>query len=427
MNALLWLIKKELWRFGSDFNGAVMTVLLPVVLASFMGIIFAPSEGADRIELLVVDKDGGERVRSLVAAIDEDGVLRVEELDEGEARRRVESGDSSLALIIPEGANELLKPGALFGSTGKLETELLFDPSHGTEADLAAGLVTKVLMQQLTIGFTDPTMMRGMFSDMRAAIDVPGTGSSSNRAAWLAFTDAGLGLADELPPPAETERSTGLEPPLELKKKELTAAGPASGYNSYAHNFAGMLCMFLFFMAQQMAANLLAEKREGALDRVRLSLASPTQILVACGIGTSIVAIVSAALVYLVGMLVFKIAVLGSWLAFFANLTALSILVGGFSLLLAGVGRTEKQLSTFGTFAILIMSFAGGAMIPSFVMPEWLQYLGRLFPTYWVTDGLAAATWRGLPLLDALLSAGIVMAFGLLFAAIGIRSFRWED
>jgi len=87
---------------------------------------------------------------------------------------------------------------------------------------------------------------------------------------------------------------------------------------------------------------------------------------------------------------------------------------------------TKEEIGTFGTFSILAMSFAGGAMIPSFVMPEWILGVARALPTYWATEGLAAATWRGLPLVDSLLPAGILVAFSVFFAVIGIRRFRWE-
>jgi len=105
---------------------------------------------------------------------------------------------------------------------------------------------------------------------------------------------------------------------------------------------------------------------------------------------------------------------------------AVCLFVGSFTLLLAGLGKSEKEIGTFGTFSILAMSFAGGAMIPSFVMPEWILGVARALPTYWATEGWAAATWRGLPLVDSLLPAGILVAFSVFFAVIGIRRFRWE-
>ena len=48
------------------------------------------------------------------------------------------------------------------------------------------------------------------------------------------------------------------------------------------------------------------------------------------------------------------------------------------------------------------MVMLGGAWVPSFVFPEWLQTVSLFVPTRWAVDGLDAMTWRGLGLDAAL-------------------------
>jgi ABC-type multidrug transport system permease subunit len=86
-----------------------------------------------------------------------------------------------------------------------------------------------------------------------------------------------------------------------------------------------------------------------------------------------------------------------------------------------------RPSASVGSVVVLILSFVGGAMFPRFLMAEWLQTVSRGLPTYWATaGGLAAMTWRRLGLGAALLLVGVLLAFGSLFAASGVRSYRWS-
>ena len=433
MKTVLWLVRKELLQFAADRQGAIMTVLLPVLLAVLLGAVFAPRGRAESIEMLVIDQDGGPRVRALVEAMKREPTLGVVEVSEAEARERIEHGRAAMALTIPPGANAMLEPSGLFAGR-QLDTPLLYDPSREVEANIATGILTKVEMEQLTKGFTDPKVMGEMFGDLQRTLALVPEKLLSNKASWLAFTEAGIKLADDASRGSgsvaplgngSSGESAGLRPPLALRRSALTAAGPATGFNVFAHNFAGMLCMFMLFMAQQMATSLCEERKRGVLDRVRLSLARPWQILLAMGLGTAAVALVSSVVVYAVAMAFFKVRVLGSWAGLVLVVLCMCIMVGGFGLLLAGLGRTEKQIGNLGSALILVMSFTGGAWWPRFAMPHWLQAVCPALPTFWATEGLAAATWRGLPLSSALLPAGLLVGYGVLFALVGMRSFKW--
>ena len=202
-----------------------------------------------------------------------------------------------------------------------------------------------------------------------------------------------------------------MQSPIQFDRTAISAAGPVAGYNSYAHNFAGSLLLFLLFGAQSTARNLISEREKGALLRVRLAPIRPWVALVGVAVASALVALAVSAAVYGVGMGIFGVQVLGSWPGFLAVILAQAAFVGGFALLLAGLGRTEAQITSVGTFTVLVMSFAGGAMFSSFMMPGWLQIISRVLPTYWATRGLAAMTWRGLPMVDALPAIAVLLGF----------------
>jgi ABC-2 type transport system permease protein len=68
----------------------------------------------------------------------------------------------------------------------------------------------------------------------------------------------------------------------------------------------------------------------------------------------------------------------------------------------------------------------GGAWIPTFLFPQWMQRLTVVVPTRWAIDGLDAMTWRGLGITAALGPIAVLLGFALAFAVLAIYRFRWE-
>jgi ABC-2 type transport system permease protein len=79
------------------------------------------------------------------------------------------------------------------------------------------------------------------------------------------------------------------------------------------------------------------------------------------------------------------------------------------------------------TFAVLIMVMLGGAWVPSFIFPAWLQRITVVIPARWAVDGLDAMTWRGLGFNAAIAPTLVLLGFAGLFAALTLARFRWEE
>jgi ABC-2 type transport system permease protein len=86
----------------------------------------------------------------------------------------------------------------------------------------------------------------------------------------------------------------------------------------------------------------------------------------------------------------------GSVPASSASPIAFALLTSSFGLLIAAIGKTPEATRGLAIFATLIMVMLGGAWVPSFVFPQWLQTASLVVPTRWAVDGLDAMTWRGL-------------------------------
>ena len=102
-------------------------------------------------------------------------------------------------------------------------------------------------------------------------------------------------------------------------------------------------------------------------------------------------------------------------------------MAAGFGLLVATVGKTPKTARGVSTLVTLVMVMLGGAWIPTFVFPKWLQQITVIVPVRWAVDGLDATTWRGLGLSSAVGPTLALLAFTAVFTVISLARFRWQE
>jgi ABC-type multidrug transport system permease subunit len=106
---------------------------------------------------------------------------------------------------------------------------------------------------------------------------------------------------------------------------------------------------------------------------------------------------------------------------------ACSLMASTFGLLVAALGKTPATARGVTTLAVLMMVMLGGAWVPTFIFPAWLQQATLVVPARWAVDGLDAMTWRGIGLAGAVLPTLMLLAFAVLFGGVAATQFRWEE
>jgi ABC-2 type transport system permease protein len=122
--------------------------------------------------------------------------------------------------------------------------------------------------------------------------------------------------------------------------------------------------------------------------------------------------------------LVFQVKILGSVLGFLLVLLMFSLMCASFGLLIAAFGKTPEASRGIAIFVTILMVMLGGAWVPSFIFPQWMQSLTLFVPTRWAVDGFDAMTWRGLGIDVALQSVSVMAVFTLLFFGLAMWRFR---
>ena len=200
---------------------------------------------------------------------------------------------------------------------------------------------------------------------------------------------------------ADAPRRAASRMPYTVREEAVTA-GANVAYNGYAHSFAGMGIQFLLFAAIDSGIGILLERQRGLWKRLRSAPISRLTLLGGkAASGTLISLMIAAGVVRLRDGRVSACASRAACSGFSAVAVACAIMASTFGLLIAALGKTPATARGVATLAVLMMVMLGGAWVPTFIFPAWLQQLTVVVPARWAVDGLDAMTWRGLGLSGA--------------------------
>ena len=427
MTAFLALVRKDLVLYFSNRRSVIMSIAAPILIAAFFGSLFGNDDDkpAD-IPVAVTDLDQSALSRQIVDALRHDGSFVVTEASAADGAAAVKAGKSRAAIELPAGFGAQAGR-ALFGGHDKPEIVLTVDPSQRLVLPMVRGLLAQHVMENVSrsvFGGSSPVL-----ADMRRqALDNPAL-PAARRDELVAMFDS----IDKVAQPyvassAASSANPGATFSVPFTTREVDAAPrPEVKYNSYSHAFAGMGVQFILLMGVDMAIGLLAMRRMGLWQRLRAAPLSRGLLLGSRIASTALIALIVFAVIYAVAMAAFGVRIEGSVPGFVAVLVAFALLTASFGLLIAALGRTPEATRGLAILATLLLVMLGGAWVPSFVFPAWLQKISLAVPTRWAIDGLDGMTWRGLPLDAAVGPVAVLLAFAAVFAVLAVWRFRWEE
>ena len=395
MRFLLVSLGKDLTRIRRDPLALVLSALIPLVVALLLRLAFGGGGGASpTADLLVADNDESFVSGMFVGAFGSgplEDLIRVETVTEEEGRARMEKGDASALLVIPEHFSEDYfeeRPLTLTVVRNPAQTVLpdLVEETVRTFADaLNAG--RRVLGSTLdpVVGLTSPD------DDT-----VAGVATSVNQVVQRVqprISPLGIDVETILPPE---------EPPVDYGALFLP----------------GMLFLGLLFVADGLSGDLWQEREGGTLLRMRTTGGSPFAFLAGKILAGGAVFLIVGAVGLLAARFLFGLpipdpvsALLWMGLSGMFLLTLLS--------LLQLFARNRRGGNILSTAVVLPLSMVGGSFFPFEAMPDWLAAVGRFTPNGWALlrfkDILAGTATVGGTALGALLLVGITAA---LFAAV---------
>ena len=381
MNALTALVRKDLFLYFSNKRALTITLAAPILIAAFFGSVMSGSpKKPSRVPVAVVDLDASPVSKAIVASMRADTALDLRELSEADALAEVRAGHLRAAAVVPKGFGEQAPQAIFTPGARKPDVVVHYDPSQSMALAMVKGILTEHVVKAVA----------------GAAADAAG-----------------------MP-------TLALSMPFNTESREVTGGGHA-GYNGFAHSFAGMGVQFVLFMGIELGVGVLLMRRLGLWKRLRAAPVSRTLLLGSRIASGTLIASILMAGIYAAAIILFGVRIQGSVAGFVLIALSFALLTSTFGLLIAALGRTPEATRGLAVLATLLLVMLGGAWVPTFVFPEWLQTATLFVPTRWAVDGLEAMTWRGQGFDAALAPVGAMLAFSALFAAIAIRRFDWEE
>jgi len=424
--AVLALVRKDLILYVSDKRALLMHLVLPVVIAAFFGAVFGGGGGTrSGIDVALVQEDTSDAGNRIAAGLKADPNLHVTPLDLAQARAAVRKGTQAVAIVLPAGFAEAAG-SAMFSNRAKPAIGLLYDPSQPAVLAMVKGMLTQQVMQVVSA-----EMFGGPLGNKLAERNlqvVEAQASTDPDAAALRDMLVAVRKYEAQPRAGGSGdgRPRGLAMPFTTHDEGLTSGPVAEGYNPYAHSFSGMGVQFILFMGVNMGIGMLLVRRSGVWDRMLAAPVTLTEIVLARAVSAALIAFCLLCAIFVVAVLAFHVRV-SSVPGFVAIAAGFGALTAGFGLLIAAFGKTPEAARGIATFATLVLVMLGGAWVPSFMFPAWVQQLTLVVPTRWAIVGLDAVTWRGLGLSAALPAVAVLLAFALLFTLAAVWRFRREQ
>jgi len=421
MTAIIAMIRKDLILYLNDKRALMLNLLMPIVLAAFFGSLFGGSGSGNnsKIEIGLVQQDSSVIGRKVGDSLKADANLSVKEMSLQEAQDKVRAGKLMVAVVIPAGFGDAAGQ-SLFQSGSKPELPVYYDPSQSTVLAMVKGLLTQHVMQGVTGEVMGGSATGAKFTD-DSLKKLEASPASEDKEALVGLLGSLKKFQErEAAKPAKESSGGGLSVPFTTKDEALSS-GPK--YNGYAHAFAGMGVQFILFMGIDVGIGILLARRMGIWNRLLAAPITMSQVLLSRALSGAMIAAGLMVAIFFAAMLMFKVEVTNV-VGFALVVVAFALMTASFGLLIAAFGKTPEAARGLAVFATLILVMLGGAWVPTFVFPTWMQQLTVVVPTRWAVDGLDAMTWRGLGIDVALQTAGVQLAFAVVFGALAIWRFR---
>jgi ABC-type multidrug transport system permease subunit len=385
---LLSAARKDLLRIKNDWPALILWIGIPLMVGGLLVLVFG-GDASPEARLLVADRDGTLAGRLVTGGFQQGplaDLVVVEPVEPEEGRGRMEEGDASGLLVIPEGFGSALLNGE------RASLELVTNPSQT--------VLPEILEETLDIELEAADVLRRMFDDpidrIVSATDLDDSPADSAVASIAAaFNRSGEEASLWLLPPA-----------IELEM----AAEEGEEFDFARAFFPGMLILAILFMASGLSIDLWNERRQGTLERALVAPGSAGWLLAGKWLaGSAALAIVSA-IGLVAGRWLFGIEVANLPLAFLW-LTLVGLALLSLFTVVQVLAQSERAGNVLVNAVTLPLAMLGGSFFPFEAMPDWMASLGRLTPNGWALVRLRS-------LMDGAIEPGVLATS--MAAAVGL-------
>ena len=394
---------KDWQRHRRDPVGLLMWIGIPLIIGGLMTAIGGGSGGpAPTAHLFVIDNDGSlvsGLLKGALAQAGDNSPITSEEVDPAEGRRRMDNGEASAMLIIPDGF------GAAVLQEQPVTLELLTNPSQR--------ILPGIVEEGVSI-LVDATF----YAHRLIGEDLKGFAAGPPDNATIGAFSVKI---NELVQHFQTYLAPAV---IQLEKvEEETEEDEDDGISIGLLFLPGVLFMSLLFMAQGVGTDFWNERNKKTLRRVVVTPQSTLSFMAGKVLG-------GVGVMFVVTAVAFGIAYpyFGLNVGLLPLAIVWSLFSGAFLIVLLTViqlhATSERAAGILSMAIIFPLMMMGGSFFPFETMPPWMASLGKLTPNGWALAQLKKVLFDQLDLgTMGVTFVGLIVVGSLLFL-LGARRLR---
>jgi ABC-type multidrug transport system permease subunit len=360
--------KKDLARWRQDKTAPLIWLGIPFLIGGLMTSMIDGNDGPPTGVLLVADLDSSLLSGLVVGAYSQDqlgGLIVVEQVSVQEGEARINDGDASGFLTIPEG----------FQDAFLNETPVTLTLKTNPAQIILPGIIEDVTEILLDVGFYAQRLLGPEIQQIQDfdSMDLPDEVFVSGIAVDI------LNKINKVTPK--------LSPPvLDIVIVEPPPAEPQADMALLF--FPGIILMAVLFSSSSMAADYWVERDKGTLRRI---VSTPGMLFgFVAGKAVAALAVIGfiTAITLAIGFAYHDVA----WSKFISSLLWVSF--GGVGLFawfaaLQMLFSNNQAATLVTTLLLLPLMMAGGSFFPLAALPDWIAGIGRLSPNGFIVDRLS--------------------------------------
>jgi len=402
--------RKDLRRRLREPLSLLLWLAIPAVIGGLMSSLSGGDEGPrPKARILLVDRDESLLTQFLAGAGErEESPFAFELVNLAAGRERIDAGDASALLVIPDGFTEAVL------RERPCELELVTNPAQR----ILPGMVEEALAILSEATF----YLHRVFGDELRELVADSTDGEAAAEFWedARVADLAAGINRRF-----RDLDAYLFPPAIGFEAALLPAGadaaPALGFGELF--FPGLLFMMLFWLAQGMSADLWQERAAGTLRRAVTTPERTGPLLLGKLLATATITAGLTLAAALLGAVAFdlRLTTMGPGLVWAVACGVVLTLAMYLVQLLATSQRAGNLLGNLIVFPLLMV---GGSFFPFQFMPDGMAAIGRRTPNGWALVQLQALLAGRLGGRELAVAAAALAAAGVLLYAIVSRRLR---
>jgi len=369
MRFILVTAGKEIKRRLNDPGGLISAIMIPFVIGFLMASVMGGGGSSFKARLLITDLDDSFISQGIISAFGQDQIadlIQLEKVSLTEGDQRINEGDGSGHLIIPQG----------FGQAWLDREEVALQLTVNPAQYISPRLIREMLESLLQVG----DYLHKVFGE---ELKIISRSINNDGLVGITTADFSTNIADKMSSVGEL-----VFPPI-LEVKDVTPEPESVSVNMALLLLPGILVMAAFFAANGQSSSFWVEKEKGTLGRWMASPNSFSAFWIAQWLTAMGLTFIVAAPIMFAGFLYFEIGFEKYFAAIMWLVLTGPILFAVLSLIqvLAPSKKAGGVISTLLMFPLLM---AGGSFFPTEAMPKFIASIAQYTPNGRVIEPLKA-------------------------------------